>query len=98
MIQANCASMPTRAKKGLVLVPDNSVLPGPEPDFSGPFHVSVISTQNLDAITAASPKVSWMFPCKCRGSHGWNRSTCNCDGQDEGSTSRRQRTEFEYRR
>lgn len=31
--------------EGIVLMPDDSVLPGPEPFFKGPFQVSVISTQ-----------------------------------------------------
>lgn len=45
MIQSHLRLNTYANNEGIVLMPDDSVLPGPEPFFSGPFQVSAISTQ-----------------------------------------------------
>lgn len=45
MIQGSLRLNTYSSTEGIVLMPDDSALPGPEPHFNGPFQVSVISTQ-----------------------------------------------------
>ncbi|MCC6509332.1 MAG: hypothetical protein IT423_09510 [Pirellulaceae bacterium] len=45
MSQANLQLNTYSSTEGLVLIPTNSVLPGPEPYTSGPFQISVLSSQ-----------------------------------------------------
>lgn len=45
MIQGSLRLNAYSSTEGLVLMPDDTVLPGPEPHFNGPFQVSVVSTQ-----------------------------------------------------
>ncbi len=46
MIQCNLRLNAYSGTEGIVLMPDDSSLPGPEPEFNGPFQVSVVSTQS----------------------------------------------------
>ncbi len=45
MIQGSLRINPYSSTEGIVLMPDDSALPGPEPHFNGPFQTSVVSTQ-----------------------------------------------------
>ncbi len=66
MIQSSLRLNTYSSTQGIVLMPDDSALPGPEPYFNGPFQVSVISTQaskqfygRVDGQLDVSLQVAW---------------------------------------
>ena len=66
MTQAKLRLNTYSSMEGIVLMPDDSVLPGAEPHFSGPFQINVVSTQcskpfygRSDGLLDVSLQVAW---------------------------------------
>ncbi len=52
MIQASLRMNPYSSTEGVVLIPDDTVIPGPEPHFNGPFQITAVSTQATKPFSA----------------------------------------------